>query len=210
MKDAHRIVQTFRLVNFVSGRVEQVSRAHHEGSLRISYALRQLIQIRLANRSLAKVFPRSGIQTFANSSIHKLISHNTKHFDVDSFSTLSTKSPAFKLTLTHLKYADKQGYPWTKLWWIAIQDVIESTLHPVRRRVNCPNIVQTHLWRKVSLPRLQTSARLIGPKFRCLDRRCNWFHLNSCPLGRMGIPRITTSRTFRDGVSRGSFDPYFR
>jgi hypothetical protein len=83
VKSAHRIVHAFLFFSTVAfGRVEQLSRTHHERRFRVGYAPRQLVKVRLKKRSLVKVFPRPGVQTFAHGSIHEAISRDNgvRHF----------------------------------------------------------------------------------------------------------------------------------
>jgi len=70
MNDAHRIVQAFLLFKFVAVRIVQFPRTYYERSVRFIYTSRQLVQVRLANRSLVQIFPRLRFQTSANGSIH--------------------------------------------------------------------------------------------------------------------------------------------
>ena len=120
MKDARRIVQTFPLFSVVSDCIKQVSRTYYDRSFRVIYTSRQLVQIRLANRSLVQIFPRLGFQPSANGSTHKLIPHNT------NASTL-VASPPFR----------------TQPWRLKFRQLLTVRYTQSDRRVNCQNTVQT-------------------------------------------------------------------
>jgi len=114
------------VTSVVSDRVKQLSRTCYERGFRFIYAFRQLIQVRLENRSLVKVFPR-----FRSMSAAAIYFHNK--FDI--FHSLS-----LLLFSAEKRFCERPEIHFSTIWvtLTAVRDLPHSKQHAFNRDVINP------------------------------------------------------------------------
>jgi hypothetical protein len=120
MQDIHRVFHTLRFFGIVAGCVRQFAYTHGDCGLRCSNAIRQPIEVRLANRGVVEVFPRARIQTIARWAVHVF------HFLVSSGVTIRAVLICSQRSVNCIDIASKATVNPYRVYCIQCNTVIPS------------------------------------------------------------------------------------